>query len=82
MEIVMSITRKYKILLDDNWTLDQVFNKLKRCKFGNNDYYGYGYYRGYKVSTDIVNRDDLYLKIYGINRKDFFKERALRRASF
>ena len=73
----MSKKARYGVLLDDNCTLDEVFNKLKRCQLGNNDYY-YGYYRGHKVSTDIVDRDDLYLKIYGTNRNESLKQQVLK----
>lgn len=73
----MSKKAKYGILLDDNWNLDEVFNQLKRCQLGNNDCY-YGYYRGHKVSTDIVDRDDLYLKIYGTNRNESLKQQVLK----
>lgn len=73
----MSKKARYGVLLDDNCTLDEVFNKLKRCQLGNNDCY-YGYYRGHKVSTDIVDIDDLYLKIYGNNRNESLKQQVLK----
>lgn len=73
----MSKKAKYGVLLDDNFTLDEVFNKLKRCQLGNNDCY-YGYYRGHKVSTDMVDINDFYLKIYGKNRNESLKEQVLK----
>ena len=48
MGIIMSITRKYEILLDDNWTLDEVYDKLHRYQLGNNNVY-YGRYRGLQI---------------------------------
>lgn len=73
----MSKKAQYGILLDDNCTLDEVFNMLKSCQARNNECY-YGYYRGHKVSTDIVDIDDLYLKIYGNNRNESLKEQVLK----
>lgn len=73
----MSKKAKYGVLLNDDWTVDEVFNKLKSCQLGNHDCY-YGYYRGYKVSTDMVDRDDLYLKIYGKNRNESLKEQVVK----
>ena len=73
----MSKKARYGVLLDDNCTLDEVFNKLKSCQLGNNDCY-YGYYRGHKVSTDMVDIDDFYLKIYGNNRNESLKEQVLK----
>lgn len=73
----MSKKARYGVLLDDNCTLDEVFNKLKSCQLGNNDCY-YGYYRGHKVSTDMVDIDDFYLKIYGNNRNESLKKQVLK----
>ena len=48
MEIVMSKKAKYGVLLDDNFTLDEVYDKLHRYQLGNNNVY-YGRYRGLQI---------------------------------
>jgi hypothetical protein len=74
----MSKKARYGVLLDDNCTLDEVYDKLHRYQLGNNNVY-YGRYRGHKItSTDIVDRDDLYLKIYGTNRNESLKQQVLK----
>lgn len=74
----MSKKAKYGVLLDDTWTVDEVFKNLKSYQFGNKNCY-YGYYQGYKISTDeMLDIDDLYLKIYGTNRNESLKHQVLK----
>ena len=78
MGIIMSKKEKHEVQLPNYLTVDEVYDKLHRHQLGNNNVY-YGRYRGHKItSTDIVDRDDLYLKIYGTNRNESLKQQVLK----
>ena len=78
MEMIMSKKEKHEVQLPNYLTVDEVYDKLHRYQLGNNNVY-YGRYRGHKInSTDIVDRDDLYLKIYGTNRNESLKQQVLK----
>ena len=78
MEIIMSKKEKHAVKLPNYLTVDEVYDKLHRYQLGNNNVY-YGRYHGHKItSTDIVERDDLYLKIYGTNRNESLKQQVLK----
>lgn len=80
MEIIMSKKEKHAVKLPNYLTVDEVYDKLHRYQLGNNNVY-YGRYHGSQIkitSTDIVDRDDLYLKIYGTNRNESLKQQVLK----
>lgn len=78
MEIIMSKKEKHEVQFHNYLTVDEVYDKLHRYQLGNGNVY-YGRYRGHKItSTDIVDRDDLYLKIYGTNRNESLKQQVLK----